>query len=138
MSNGKKDETALERSEREQREQRDADRLSRHKEGDRGNGGRGDGGPGGKNTRGVGLGDDDKAKREGKIGSINPALLAAMERPTDTGDRECVQPANQNDKLWTADSKARWDEDQPTLTEQLESQTKIAKDIEKDAEKRRA
>jgi hypothetical protein len=129
MSNGKKEESPGERREREAREQRDADRQSRSSEESRRNGGRG--GPGGDNVKGVGLGDDDKSKREGKIGSINPAVLAAMERPTDTGDRECIQPANQNDKLWTADSKARWDDDQPSQQDLLKQSQKVEEDMAK-------
>lgn len=53
-----------------------------------------------------------------RIGAQSAARQAATLRPDNEGDRETVSPADL-DRVFTADSKERWGDDQPSLSDQL-------------------
>ncbi len=92
-------------------------------------------------TKGKMAGDQTANQKGGdKKGNAKPDHLRAgvgIRTPTerenqDTGDRETAGK-NDGDRVWTADSRERWGEDQPTLAEQLESQLKTEEKLAKDA-----
>lgn len=58
--------------------------------------------------------------------------MNAMQAPKDNGDREAI-PAAKLDKVYTADSKDRWDGDQPSLQDQLKEHQKIEASIAKNS-----
>jgi len=66
--------------------------------------------------------------------SRETARANAMKAPTDNGDREAI-PSAKLDKVYTADSKARWGDDQPTFADLQKERGKIQASIDKKAAK---
>lgn len=75
--------------------------------------------PNTRGDRGNGGGADEAAKSGMRSG------IADRSPSEDTGDREAVSPGSV-DKIWTNDSKDRWEDGQPDLTDQLKSMDKLA------------
>lgn len=77
-------------------------------------------------------------KPDGSVVTRNRETIRtnALKAPEDNGDREAI-PANKLDKVYTQESKDRWDADQPTFQEQLAEHRKHNERIAKEEAKAR-
>jgi hypothetical protein len=106
------------------------------KAGEGGNLGRGNGGKEDNDGAITGAAPLSGKKPDGSVAKPRETIRAnSLKAPDDNGDREAI-PANNLDKVYTAESKDRWDADQPSFEDQLKAHRatneRIAKQEAKD------